>query len=101
MEFVKEASEGIPPSTCPPTSSTSKDANINAQVKIENPNPVTNERNVATENVVAVSSGAIDSKKGGMERGICRYYRQGRCTRGDTCVFSHNIPPDEIKPHGK
>ena len=98
MEFVKEASEGIPSSTCPPTSSTSRDANINARMNIENPNTVTNE---ATENAVAISSGAIDSKKGRMEKGICRYYRQGRCTRGDTCVFSHNIPPDEIKPHGK
>ena len=53
--------------------------------------------NTAVETVDTESiTGNNSISSGGKGRGICRYYRQGRCTRGDTCVFSHNIPPDEV-----
>lgn len=96
MEFVNEAREGSLPPTCVPTSSTNKNANVNKQMNVENYNVVTDESNPAAENIAAVSNGKNYYTKGATERDICRYFRQGRCTRGDTCVFSHNIPPDEI-----
>ena len=101
MEFVKETNEGSSPPACVPTSSTQKDADVEAKLSGEDSETVMNENERDVDNATGVSDNMSGRRKG-VGRGVCRYYRQGRCTKGDFCVFSHDIPPDEIgTPNGK
>lgn len=36
-----------------------------------------------------------DSKGGGGGKGVCKFFLQGRCTRGASCAFSHTMPGEE------
>lgn len=91
MDFVKEASEGSSPT------SSSIQNRAHEGLNNRDADTVASTSNTAVETVDTESSTGNNSiTSGGKERGICRFYRQGKCTRGDTCVFSHNIPPDEV-----
>ena len=91
MDFVKEASEGSSPT------SSSIQNRAHEGLNNRDADTVASTSNTAVETVDTESSTGNNSiTSGGKERDICRFYRQGKCTRGDTCVFSHNIPPDEV-----